>query len=106
PDSRSIGFFANGKLKRVELGGGEPQTICATSSSGRPEGTWSRDGVILFSSNDHSPLYRVSAAGGEATPATVLDTTRQERLHAWPRFLPDGRHYLFVIRSSRSENTG
>src|SRR5947207_7420942 len=69
PDSRSVGFFDGAKLKRIDLAGGSPQTV--TNSTGRG-GTWSPDGVILFSQNNGSPLFRVSASGGAAVAVTKL----------------------------------
>src|SRR5215831_5433833 len=68
PDSRSIGFFAGGKVKRIEATGGPTQTLCNSSA---PRGaTWNRDGVILFVPNFNGPLYRVSAGGGVPTQVT------------------------------------
>ncbi|MGH9880851.1 MAG: protein kinase domain-containing protein, partial [Pyrinomonadaceae bacterium] len=104
PDSRFIGFFAEGKLKKVDASGGPPQTLCdAQNSRG---GTWNRDGVIVFAPGGPSPLYRVSAAGGEPSPVTALDQSRFERAHRWPHFLPDGRHFLYFVNSSQAENGG
>ena len=104
PDSRSLGFFAAGKLRKVEASGGPPQTLCnAPLARG---GAWSREGVMIFGSNNGTPLYRLSAAGGELQPVTALDRDRQENGHLWPHFLPDGKHFLFVVRSSQPENTG
>src|SRR3989454_155521 len=95
PDSRFIGFFAGGKLKKIEVTGGPTQTLCnVTLSRG---GTWNRDGVIIFTPGTLEPLYRVSAAGGEPTPVTTLDKSRQETSHRWPYFLPDGRHFLYTV---------
>jgi DNA-binding winged helix-turn-helix (wHTH) protein len=106
PDSRSVGFFAGGKLKRSDLGGGPPQILCDASDSLRPVGTWNRDGVILFNSEDRHGLHRVPATGGEATPVTAFNASRQENLHAWPQFLPDGRHFIYLIQSDQPQNTG
>jgi Tol biopolymer transport system component/DNA-binding winged helix-turn-helix (wHTH) protein len=106
PDGRSLGFFTGEKLKRINLDGGSPQILCDASDFFRPGGTWSRDGVILFNSFDRRGLYRVSATGGEASPVTTLDATRQEILHVWPQFLPDGRHFIYLVQSARPENTG
>jgi Tol biopolymer transport system component len=94
PDSRSLGFFAGGKLKRVEATGGPPQTL-ADAPSGRG-GTWNRDGVILFSPNVQSPIYRVSSSGGATVSVTSLGPGRGEFQHVWPTFLPDGRHFLYT----------
>jgi Tol biopolymer transport system component len=97
PESRSIGFFAGGKLKRVDIAGGPPQVI-ADAPLGRG-GTWNADGTILFAPTSTSPLSRVAAAGGEAVAATRLDPPRQTG-HVFPRFLPDGRHFLFYAVGS------
>jgi len=98
PDSRFIGFFAGGKLKKIEASGGPPLTLCdATTGRG---GTWNREGVILFAPTVSSPIHRVSAAGGAATPVTVLDASKDESSHRWPNFLPDGRRFLYVAGSS------
>jgi eukaryotic-like serine/threonine-protein kinase len=98
PDSRFIGFFAGGKLKKIEASGGPPLTLCdATTGRG---GTWNREGVILFAPTVSSPIHRVSAAGGAATPVTALDASKDESSHRWPNFLPDGRRFLYVAGSS------
>jgi eukaryotic-like serine/threonine-protein kinase len=89
PDSRSVGFFADGKLKRIDLAGGPPLTL-ADAPIGRG-GAWNRDGVIVFSPGSLTPLMRVSAVGGTPVAATTLTT----RSHRFPWFLPDGRHFLF-----------
>jgi serine/threonine protein kinase/Tol biopolymer transport system component len=101
PDSRFIGFFAGGRLKRIDVSGGPPQTLC-DASSGRG-GTWNRDGVIVFAPDLSSALYRISAAGGESAPLTTLDQA-SESSHRWPRFLPDGRHFLYLSR--QGDRTG
>jgi eukaryotic-like serine/threonine-protein kinase len=97
PDSRYIGFFADGKLKKIEATGGPSQTLCdAPSPRG---GSWSRNEVIVFSPVPLGPLYRVSASGGLAVPATKRDLSRGESSHRWPFFLPDGRHFLYLAAS-------
>ena len=106
PDSRSIGFFAGGQLKRSDLRGEPPQILCDASDTQRPVGTWNREGVILFNSEDRRGLYRVPATGGQAIQVTALDASRQETLHAWPQFLPDGQHFIYLAQSERPENTG
>jgi serine/threonine protein kinase len=93
PDSRSIGFFATRKLKRIDIAGGSPQTLADSPVSNRG-GTWNADGVILFSASLQSPLLRISASGGEPVAATRLDPPRRFD-HRNPQFLPDGRHFLF-----------
>jgi len=104
PDSRGIGFFAEGKLKKIEASGGPPQTL-ANAPNGRG-GTWNRDGLIVFAPSTISPLVQVSAAGGEPKPTTELDASRQEVSHRWPQFLPDGRRFLHFIVSSQPEHQG
>jgi serine/threonine protein kinase len=104
PDSRYIGFFAEGKLKRVDVSGGPVQTL-ATASSPRG-GAWNRDGTVVFAPAAISALSVISAAGGDAKALTRLDPSRLELNHRWPSFLPDGRHFLYVVQSSRPENSG
>jgi eukaryotic-like serine/threonine-protein kinase len=95
PDGQFLGFFADGKLKRIDASGGPPLTICQVSS-GQLGGTWNRDGVIVFSPALSGPLHKVSATGGASIPVTSLDQARQESAHRWPWFLPDGRHFLYL----------
>ncbi len=95
PDSLTVGFFTQDRLKRVAISGGDVTTICeARFGAGA---TWNRDGVILFAPTIDGALLRVPAAGGTPTPVTVLDQARGESAHARPVFLPDGRHFLFTI---------
>jgi serine/threonine protein kinase/Tol biopolymer transport system component len=94
PDSRFIGFFADGKLKKVDLAGRNVQILC-DAPDGRG-GTWSPRGVIVFAPASTGPLQRVSAGGGVAAVATVLDTTLREEGHRFPSFLPDGNHFLYL----------
>ena len=92
PDSRFIGFFADGKLKKIDATGGPPQTLC-DAPNGRG-GTWNRDGVIVFAPDANSGLYRVSATGGERAPLP-FDKSRKEQFLHFPYFLPDGRHFIY-----------
>jgi eukaryotic-like serine/threonine-protein kinase len=108
PDSRFVGFFAQGKMKRVSA---EPapaaSPVQTLADAPNPRGgTWSPDGVIVFSRNIEDGLYRVPAAGGEVTRVTTLDRGKRENSHRWPQFLPDGRHILFLARSSVPEHQG
>ena len=106
PDSRSLGFFAGGKLKRSDLHGGPPQILCDASATLRPVGSWSRQGLILFNSFDRRGLFQVPANGGEPRPVTLIDASRHEIFHAWPQFLPDSRHFIYLVQSTLPENTG
>ncbi len=100
PDSRTIAFTAKDKLKKVDISGGPVQVICNAPEAFT--GAWSRDGVIVFGGRGKG-IRRVSAAGGEVTELLPLDESRKEVRHAWPRFLPDGRHFLY--RSDNSSNS-
>ena len=101
PDSRYIAFGQGSQLKKVEVAGGSPQSVCDLPGTWAG-GAWSSDDVIVLSLRNE--LYRVSAAGGEPVQATTLDKTRAETAHYWPSFLPDGRHYMYLAWSSRPEN--
>jgi serine/threonine protein kinase len=93
PDSRSLGFFAAGKLKRIETIDGSIETI--TDVAGVPRGaSWGSRDVIVFSVGTPPTLARVSAGGGEVTPIVM----RGNAFARWPSFLPDGRHFLYVGR--------
>ena len=95
PDGWSLAFFADGKLKKVDLRGGPVQILC-DAPSGRG-GAWAKDGVIIFTPSGHLGvgLYRISALGGTPTQITVPDKSLNEDSHRWPVFLPDGIHYLY-----------
>jgi Tol biopolymer transport system component len=96
PDSQSIGFFAEGKLKRIAAAGGQSQTI---SDALQPRGgTWSKEGIIVFLANAGERWYRVAAAGGSSAAMTI-DAPNTESY--WPFFLPDGRHFLFFGRPEK-----
>jgi eukaryotic-like serine/threonine-protein kinase len=93
PDSRSIGFGADGALKKMEANGG-PAVTLANAPTFRG-GTWNRDGVILYAPGTSGPLQRVLAAGGAPLPVGKLDQAKAEVGQRFPWFLPDGRHFLF-----------
>ena len=98
PDSRVVGFFASGKLKRVAVDGGSPVIICdAPANRG---GSWNRDDVIVFHGGNDTALQRISALGGSPERLTTLQAG--ENSHRWPQFLPDGRHLLFFVRAGNS----
>jgi eukaryotic-like serine/threonine-protein kinase len=104
PDSRWIGFFADGKLKKVPAGGGAIQLITQTATDFRG-GTWGPDDTILFGSGTE-PILRVNAAGGKPTPVTVIDASGQEGTHRNPELLPDGHHFLYSIFGRRQDQSG
>jgi serine/threonine protein kinase len=90
PDNRAIGFFADGKLKRMEITG-TPALSLAEAPVPRG-GSWSTRDVIVFAPQFQGPLQRVTAAGGTTAPVTTLASIEA---HRFPWFLPDGRHFLF-----------
>ncbi len=100
PDSRSVAFFADGKLKRTDVLGGTPLTLCDSPFS--DGGSWNAGGVILFSSSTTGTayaIYRVAAAGGEPVLVTTLSTPSLER-HTHPQFLPDGNRFIYTVASN------
>jgi Tol biopolymer transport system component len=102
PDSRWVGFFAQAKLRKVDIAGAPPQILCE-AALGRG-GTWNRDDVIVFAPNLAGGLNRVSASGGQPTPLTTV--TGGQANHQFPHFLPDGRHFLYYAQGPSPENTG
>ncbi len=98
-DSKMIGYFADGKLKKVDAKGGPSFTIC-DAPSGRG-GAWNEAGVIVFAPNSGGPLHQVSSAGGTSKQLTVLDSTEFEVNHRWPFFLPDGDHFFYSVQTSK-----
>jgi Tol biopolymer transport system component len=98
PDSQSVGFFAEGKLKRVDVDRGTIKTL-ADAPEGRG-GSWSRDGTIIFTPNSiQSPIFGVPAAGGAISPVSRLETTKATS-HRFPQFLPDGHHFLYYLQGT------
>ena len=103
PDSRFIGFGAEGKLKKVEVSGGAPRIICDAAFEGVP--TWNQFGTILFADDvaTRRGIMSVSADGGTPAPVTIAAGTVG---HNWPHFLPDGRHFLFSAMLERDVKSG
>ncbi len=96
PDGENLGFFADGKLKKIAVAGGPAQTLCdAPTARG---GTWNREGVIVFAPNIEGSLFRVSADGG--TPAQLTKFGR------YPEFILGGKRFLFEGGSGQAETTG
>jgi len=105
PDGRYVAFFAfaDGKLKKIDLAGAPPQTICdARNGAG---GAWGSDGTILFASLSY-PLRRVPAGGGAPQNVLPIDTSRRELAQYWPQFLPGGRRFLYFSRNEAPEKSG
>jgi eukaryotic-like serine/threonine-protein kinase len=93
PDSRAIGFFANGKLKTVPVSGGPPRVLAAAPVSAG--GSWGRDGTILFVPESSKGIYRVPAEGGETALVVPVGNSKFD-YYSSPRFLPDGKHFIYL----------
>jgi serine/threonine protein kinase len=105
PDSRSVVFQSGGKLKKIDIAGGPPQTLC-DGVGVVLGGSWNRDGVILFGSNSGVIMQVSAAGGGAANPLTRTEPSRREGNHTDPTFLADGRHFIYMRRSSQAEYNG
>lgn len=99
PDGRWLAFFADGKLKKVSVLGGNPITLCDAPGP-FSSGTWAPDGSIIFAPSQTSGLSRISAAGGTPQPFAKLDSSKGERSHRWPQVLPGGKAVLYSSGSS------
>ena len=97
PDGKSIGFFSNGKLKRVGSDGTTPPKTICEAAFGRG-GSWNSNGVIIFAPESHSSIYRVPDSGGTPIPVTSVDPSLHTS-HRWPRYLPDGKHFIYLAVS-------
>jgi serine/threonine protein kinase len=103
-DGRSLGFFADAQLKKLEVAGGPVQTI-GDAPSGRG-GTWNKDGVIVFAPSVTAGLYRVPASGGTPTQISDIDKSLGQSGLRWPVFLPDGRHFLYLAANFTGQKGG
>jgi Tol biopolymer transport system component len=93
PDSRWVAFFVTGKLRKIDVSGGPPETVCE-APNGRG-GSWSQEGTIVFAPEVFGGLARVASAGGESTSLSHLDPSSEQISERWPIFLPDGKHFLY-----------
>ena len=103
PDSRSIAFFAGGKMMRVDMAGGTPRKICDLPLGIRG-GAWSGDDQIVFAGWGSS-IFQVAASGGQPSALTTPDVSQGEAFHYWPQILPGGR-FLYFARSKTPANSG
>ena len=94
PDSRWLAFVAKGKLRKLDPSAGTAVTLCESAISG---GAWNRDDIILFTQSSPQALAKVGAEGGAPSPVTTLDAKAFEFRHSSPFFLPDGRHFIYVM---------
>ena len=102
PDGSSIAFFADGKLKKIAISEGQPQTIAALP--GFQDASWGAQGVIIFRPSNRLPLFRIADTGGEMAPLTHLNEALGENSHRGVTFLPDGRRFLFTSRCAEAAN--
>ena len=105
PDSRFLAFQAAGKVKKVSIEGGPPQTLCDAPPVVMLGGSWHESGTILFGGNT-GPIMRVSSVGGTAAAITSVDRSREETYHTDPILLPDGVHFLYFRHASKPANQG
>ena len=105
PDGKWIAFFADGKLKKTSLGGGDPITICnaCTANTNARGGSWAEDGTIFFAPAARAALLRVPSAGGSSAPLTTLDTTTGEVTQRWPQALLGGKAVMFTANSQTGD---
>ena len=104
PDSRNLGYSGDGKLRALDVATGRSRVVC--DALGFRGGAWPADGTILFAPSEGSGLFRVPAEGGSPVPVTMLDDPRGETSHRFPRFLPDGHHFLFRVQAASAEVSG
>jgi Tol biopolymer transport system component len=100
PDSQWIGYFGDGRLKKVSVHGGTPVVLAEVT--GYRGGDWGDDGTIIFPEQFTSPLFRVPAAGGKVEPLTHMDTGRGEITHRWPQILPGGQALIFTASTDNN----
>ena len=93
PDSAYLAFFANGKLLKMAVSGGTPQVLATTLAA--RGGSWGTGGVIIYSPDAESPIWRINADGTGMAQVTRINGTGDDQSHRWPVFLPDGKHFMF-----------
>jgi serine/threonine-protein kinase len=103
PDGRWLGFFADGKLKKIAIAGGAPTAIADAPAPGGA--SWNTDGRIIFAGLPAGGLSIASDQGGEVARLTTPRVDRGEVRHLWPAWLPDGRNVIFTIASSLERGT-
>jgi Tol biopolymer transport system component/DNA-binding winged helix-turn-helix (wHTH) protein len=105
PDGRELGFFAASKLRVIRASGGAPpRDVCAAADGGGA--SWGRDGTIIFAASSRSGISAVAAGGGTPRPITSLDPSRRDVSNRYPQFLPDARHFVFLLWSGDIDRQG
>jgi len=103
PDGKWIAFFSNGKLKKISVNGGTPETLC--DAPGDRGGYWADNGKIYFSPNYASGIMEISSDGGNETVVTKLDSSKSERTHRWCQVLPGSKWILYTIGNQTNVNS-
>jgi serine/threonine protein kinase/Tol biopolymer transport system component len=104
PDSRSLAFFGDSKLKRVEISGAPPITLC--DAAGGKGGSWNQDDVIVFAPSFNTGVSKIPATGGEPEQITSVHLEQGENSHRFPEFLPDGGHFIYLARGAGASQRG
>jgi hypothetical protein len=97
PDSRHIGFYLDGRLKRVEVASGRIQPIGGEGGFTPRGASWGTSGQVVFTPNSNTGVWIIDAAGGTARQITTPDPDIADCSHRWPYFLPDGEHFLYLL---------
>jgi eukaryotic-like serine/threonine-protein kinase len=105
PDGKQIGFFADGKLKKIAVSGGDPLTLCAVTKGSERGGTWNASGTILYGVN-YAGLFRVADRGGDPVQVAGLDPRLGENSLRNPAFLSDGKHFIAFSRTRNLDDRG
>jgi eukaryotic-like serine/threonine-protein kinase len=104
PNSRTLAYFANERLNRIDIDGNRSQVLAPAS---RPRGgTWNRDGLLLFAPSPVAGLHAVRTDGSGLAQVTTIDADAGEFEHSWPEFLPDGRRFLYMVRNRNPDLSG
>ncbi|HWR84280.1 MAG TPA: protein kinase [Candidatus Deferrimicrobium sp.] len=101
PDSKQLAFFEASQLRKVSIAGGLAQIVCEATGA---DGSWGSDGIILFDGNRSDSIRQVPASGGVPSAASRIDHEAGENMAAWPCFLPDGKHFLFLADNDSSSS--
>jgi serine/threonine-protein kinase len=104
PDGQWLGFFADGKLKKVSVQGGAAVTLCDVPND--RGGSWGDDGSIVFTADNRGGLSKASASGGTPQPLTTLDKRTSENTHRWPQVLPGSKAVLFMSAAAGGTTAG
>jgi len=99
PDSKQLAYFENDRLRKIAIAGGLSQLVCEAAGY---DGAWGKNGIIVFDGTQADPVRQVPASGGTPSLASKIDSARGERMGAWPCFLPDGEHFLYLADTNNT----